>query len=73
MEDLEQMLPPQYGKPAAEFLRATSHAYELCMAKAVPSADSAKTIFDEFRRTFLVLKNLLSLPATLKVHIISGE
>ena len=73
LDDLEQMLPPEYGKPATEFLRATSQAYELCMAKNVPSPDSTKPIFDEFRRTFLVLKNLLSLSATLKVHIISGE
>lgn len=71
--DLEQMLPLEYGKPAAEFLRATSHVYELCMAKVVPSVNSAKPIFNEFRRTFLVMKNLVSLSETLKVHITSGE
>ena len=64
------MLPEKYAKPVVEYLRATRHVYELCMARHV--APDFHRQFDEFRRTFLVLNSLISLPWTLKCHVILG-
>ena len=73
MDDLEEMLSkdnPQLGKAVAEYLRATDHVYELCMAKSVsPDYHDA---WAKFRRTFFVLKKMISLQETLKVHIVLG-
>ena len=70
LSDLEEMLPEKYAKPVVEYLRATRHVYELCMARHV--APDFHRQFDEFRRTFLVLNSLISLPWTLKCHVILG-
>ena len=72
LDDLEQMLPPDFGKPVADYLRAISHVYELCMAEAVSGEEEVAKVWATFRKTFNVLKVLLDLRATLKIHIILG-
>ena len=62
------MLPDEYAKPVVEYLRATRKVYELCMARHVTS--DYHLHFEEFRRTFLVLRKLIGLQWTLKVHCI---
>ena len=67
---LEEMLPVEYAKPVVEYLRATRKIYELCMARHV--APDYHLHFEEFRKAFLVLRKLIKLPWTLKVHCILG-
>ena len=64
------MLPDEYAKPVVEYLRATRKIYELCMARHV--APDYHLHFEEFRQAFLVLRKLIKLPWTLKVHCILG-
>ena len=70
LTDLELMLPDEYAKPVVEYLRATRKIYELCMARHV--APDYHLHFEEFRKAFLVLRKLIKLPWTLKVHCILG-
>ena len=59
---------PQVGKAVAEYLRATDHVYELCMAKSVsPDYHDA---WEKFRRTFFVLKKMISLQETISLYYI---
>ena len=73
LDDLELKLSrksPQLGKAVAEYLRATNRVYELCMAETVSS--DYPDVWKVFRRTFFKLRRMISLPFTLKLHVILG-
>ena len=71
LQDLKAMLGGAIGEAVYQYLKVTLQAYTLCTKPEV-DPDYPK-VLQQFKQKFLVVKKLLKVKLTLKLHVCIGD